>query len=113
MDVSNALEIVSGRTALMQAIARRLVTPRGGLFYDADYGYDVRQFLSGNTVGVSAIASQVEAEAEKDERVAQVSAKVTVSGSQILVRLAVADGGGPFVFTLAISNVTATILTQG
>ena len=110
-DVSPALETVSGRLGLIQAIARRLITPRGALWYATDYGYDLRQYLSGITVAPASIASQVEAEAEKDERVEQASAVVSFAGDRLLVKLSVIDGSGPFEFTLAVSKVTSTLLS--
>ena len=115
-DISPNLATVSGRRALIQAIARRLITPRGGLFYDPDYGFDLRQFLSGITASPGAIASGAAAEAEKDERVDQASAVVAFSGNALMVKLAIADGAdgaGPFTFTIAVSKVSVELLTQG
>lgn len=109
-DVSPALTITSGRRGLIESIARRLITPRGGLFYDPDYGYDLRQYLSGITASPSAIAAGVISEAEKDERVDQANAVVTFVGTSLIVRLEIADGGGPFSFVLAVSSVTVEIL---
>lgn len=111
-DLSPGLPIVSGRLGLLQAIARRLITPRGSLFYDHDYGYDVRQFLSGDVRSTAEIASNVAAEAEKDERVEQASAKVTLVDRRLVVNLAILDGAGPFSFVLNISQVTVELLTQ-
>lgn len=112
-DIDPTMPTVEGRRCLIQSIARRLITPRGGLWYDPDYGYDLRQYLSGITVSAGAIASGVEAEAEKDERVEQASASVVFSGRVLTVRLAISDSQGPFSFSLAIDQVTATILTTG
>lgn len=109
-DVGPSLAVVSGRRALINSIARRLITPRGGLFYAPDYGYDTRQFLSGITAAPSAIAAGVVAEAEKDERVDQASAVVTFVGNTLNIRLEIADGGGPFTFVLSIDKVTVEIL---
>jgi hypothetical protein len=112
-DLTPDLAIVGGRRALIQSIARRLITPRGGLFYDPSYGFDLRQFLSGVTSAPSAIAAGVVAEAEKDARVEQATAVVTFTGDTLTVRLSIADGGGPFPLTLSVSKVTVTILSEG
>lgn len=109
-DITPTLQVVSGRRCLIEAIARRLITPRGALWYDPDYGYDLRQYLSGITVAAGSIAASVAAEAEKDERVEQASADVTFSGSVLNVKLAIADAAGPFQFVLRISQVTVEIL---
>lgn len=109
-DVSAALTVTSGRRGLIESIARRLITPRGGLFYDPDYGFDTRQFLSGITVAPSAIAAGVIAECEKDERIDQANAKVTFVGSTLNIRVEIADGAGPFTFVLSVSRVTVEIL---
>lgn len=111
-DLSPGLTVVSGRLGLIQAIARRLITPRGGLFYDPDYGYDVRQFLSGDVRSTSEIASGVSAEAEKDERVAQASASVSFVGNTLMISLSITDGAGPFPLVLQVSQVTVAILNQ-
>jgi hypothetical protein len=114
-DLSPQMTEVSGRLGLIQSIARRLQTPNGGLFYDPDYGYDVRRFLSAVVVNSGELASSVEAEALKDERVAQATATVvfSASSSSLLIKLEIADSGGPFAFVLAVSAVTVELLTQG
>lgn len=109
-DISPALTVTSGRRALIESIARRLITPRSGLFYAPSYGFDTRQFLNGITAAPSAIAAGVIAEAEKDERVDQANAVVTFVGETLNIRLEIADGFGPFAFVLSISKVTVEIL---
>ena len=107
--------LVSGRTALGQAIARRLQTPRGTLAWigdTADYGYDVRQHLGDDLMPrlVSMIASRVEAEALADERVRAATATVTLHAGALRVGLQLADASGPFRLTLSIDAVTVTVL---
>jgi hypothetical protein len=113
MDVSPSLAESSGRRALIEAVARRLITPRGSLWYDPAYGFDLRQFLSGLTVNASQISSGVTEQAEQDERVSAAQASVTFSGNRLIVKLAILDSSGPFSFTLAVSKVTVELLTQG
>lgn len=112
-DVTSSLQTVSGRRCLIEAIARRLITPRGGLFYDASYGFDLRQYLSGITSAPSAIAAGVVEQAEQDERVDQATAEVSFIGDRLLVKLTISDNGGPFAFVLSVSSVTVEILKQG
>lgn len=115
-DITPSLAPATGRTALMQSIARRLITPRGAraIYGDADYGYDVRQHLSAAIVSPSQIAASVEAEAEKDERVAPgAQARIGFASGVLSVQLLISDDEGPFAFTLNVNAVTAQLLLQG
>lgn len=107
--------LVTGRTALVQAIARRLQTPRGTLAWigdTADYGYDVRQHLADDLSPrlLSAIATRVEAEALADERVRAAVATVTLLAGVLRVAVTITDAAGPFRLTLSIDAVTVTVL---
>ena len=46
LDIDPSFATVSGATCLAQALARRLVTPRGTLLDDAGYGTDLRSYLN-------------------------------------------------------------------
>jgi hypothetical protein len=45
-DLDGSFGLVSGFTLIAQDLARRLETPRGGLFYDSNYGTDVRGWVN-------------------------------------------------------------------
>jgi phage baseplate assembly protein W len=113
-DLDAGFSLVSGRTALGQALARRLETPRGGLFYDPDYGTDVREMV--NDAATSAFAQQrqqqIEAEALKDERVGTATATVTYSPptSTATIKLDVDTAAGPYTFILAVTGVSIALL---
>lgn len=107
--------IVDGRTALAEAIARRLSTPRGTLAWigdDPDYGYDLRQHLADDLTpqALAAIGPRVEAEALADERVRAARATATLVGGVLRVALALTDAAGPFRFTLSVDAVNVTVL---
>lgn len=106
--------IVDGNTALAQALARRLTTPRGGLFYDLDYGTDLRAYVNdGLTPGqVSEIRSAIQRECLKDDRVFDVDCDTSFnSAAQTLsVSIRVVGADGPFDLTLAISKLTVDLL---
>lgn len=114
-DLDAAETIVSGRTALAQAIARRLTTPRGALFYDGHYGTDLRLFLSEgfaqDTPARSAAA--IEAECRKDERVSGAAAAVTFNAAAQSLKLSISldTGDGPFTLTLSVTALTVALLT--
>ena len=114
-DFDKSLTTVTGQRAVAEAVARRLITPRGGLFYDPNYGYDVRLLLNNSMLqsDVYAVTAAIEAECEKDERVydAQVSIKTTASLETLLISIKLQTSAGPFLLTLSVSNVTVDILT--
>ncbi|PZA07753.1 MULTISPECIES: hypothetical protein [unclassified Meiothermus] len=108
--------ILSGADNLAAALLRRLITPRGGLFYDPTYGFDLREYV-GAAVGpqeVYEIEQLAAAECEKDPRV--LSATATVLNPDLLaqrslnLRLEVETDGGPFALILAVDQVRVEVL---
>lgn len=88
--------LVTGRAVVIQAVARRLLTPRGSLFYAPDYGIDLSGLLNArfNSALLARWKSEIERQAEQDDRVASCTATLTVNGQQlkISVALELADG---------------------
>lgn len=113
-DLSYALhEVQDQRLGVAQAIGRRL---QSLLYYDDDYGYDMRQLLSAAMLPelTGQIEHRVEEEALKDERVARARATVNRSdnGETIDVRLQVAlYAQGPFVLTLTVDQLSVKVLS--
>lgn len=103
--------------ALTQALARRITTPRGGLFYDQSYGIDVRDLVSG-AVEPSTAAAMIASECRLDERVNDCSVTIVVGGSgpdktwTITVN-PVTSTGDVFKFVLSVNDVTVTLLAAG
>lgn len=64
---------ISGKRAIAEAVARRWLTPRGDLVTDENAGIDIRQILNAkiDDAALYMIGEAMQAEAEKDERVAQ------------------------------------------
>lgn len=111
-DITPELASVNGYTALGQSVARRFITPPGGLFYDSDYGYDVLGLIDATVAAVP--AGRIESEAMKDERVDGADATVTIAGRTLSVPLTLYPDEGPaFPLTLAISDVSVEILNAG
>lgn len=110
---------LGGVTIVAQAVARRLMTPRGSLADDEDYGDDLRELVGGTIdlrFGLGQITARAQREILKEQRVSA----CTVAGNydataKILTLniLLVAAGVGPFTLTLAISAVSVTILSAG
>lgn len=112
LDITATFKVVRGREALAHAIGRRLTTPRGGLFYDLNYGHDVRQYLNAPLPQAGVIESQVAAECLKDERVRDVTVDVQRVGESISIYLALVDERGPFRLTVSVTKVTAELLLE-
>jgi hypothetical protein len=102
------------------AIHRRLITPRGTLRDDPTYGFDVASYVGavGYTTAIAALPSILRAEISKDDRLANVSARVVATTSAAgLVSLVITvegflvDEETDFTLTLGVSDVTVEILT--
>lgn len=117
LDLTSDLAESTGRQLLAEALLRRLITDNGALLDDPDYGYNLFDFLNAEITPktLSEMAARISAQFELDDRVQRGATRVEVSytGGALIVTAVVRDGVGPFPFTLAISEVTATILRIG
>lgn len=117
-DLESTCAPVTGRTLLAQAIARRLITPRGRLIDDPNYGTDLTNMINADMSqrDISALIAAIRAEVMKDERVAAVTVKVTpppkLTGTYEIA-IGLTDADGPFVMTVAASSVTLELLKVG
>lgn len=99
--------------AFMQAQAERLLTPRTALWYDLNYGLDMRKYIADDED--PAVASDaINRELLKDERCARCSTLITVSGStwNVVTSPATADGQ-VYDLTFTVSATKVSLLTQG
>ena len=112
LDLTSGLTQVSGRTALIEAIGRRLTTPKGRLFYNLDYGHDVRQYLSAAVPPAGVIESAIAAECLEDERVEDVEVVVELLGDSLRIDVYLTDDAGPFRLTILVSELTVEILRE-
>lgn len=110
MDIDPFFSLVDGYTALAQALARRITTPRGGLIDDPEYGHDVREFLNEVSPSPSAVAIAVRNEWLRDERVLDARVQATFEDETLSIVGRIETGDGPFTLTLAISAVTVETL---
>jgi hypothetical protein len=120
-DINPAGTLLTGANGntlvLAQALLRRLTTPRGGLFYDAGYGTDIRAFL-GESMTASSTASiqqAIEREVTQDERVLNATASVVFVGATgVLVgHLTVQTSDGPFTLVISVTALSVTLLKAG
>ena len=105
---------VTGPLAVAQAISRRLVTTRGTLFYDPEYGFNVRDFLN-ESIDAQALfqmQSGIEGECLKDERVeaAQAYVEFIEESSQLIIAIQLVLSSGPFELVLGVDAVTTELL---
>lgn len=132
-DLTPTMAEVSGRTCLIQNLARRLTTPRGGLIYDANYGIGLLNYLNADLTqaDVSAITPLIQAEMLKDQRVLaavvnlqwvgidqiQAAQFGTVTNPNpipvgaFVIAILITDAQGPFTLTFALTSDSASILS--
>jgi len=103
---------VSGRTVLIQSCIRRLITYRGTLIYDPNYGTDVRTFLNDDidTRKLGQFGAAVDAEMRKDQRILRSNTTVSFVGGVLILSIGLVDQAGPFSLTLSISDVSVSLL---
>lgn len=115
LDLDPSMVLLDTTSTLGQACARRLITPRGGLFYDREYGNDLRVFLKRTGYSAAQIARFVEAELLKDERVENVAADVEYDDNTEALSVDIrvrAVTGKEFDLTLNVSSLTVELLSE-
>lgn len=112
-DIDPAGAEVTEKLLLAQALVRRLTTPRGRLIDDANYGYDLNQWLNADVgpAELAQIQAQSQAECLKDERVQSATISVTFIANVMIVSVAIVAALGPFQFVLSIGGVTPQLIT--
>lgn len=123
--------LISGLQVLSESLVRRLLTPRGRLLDDPDFGYELLGEINDDidNASIATIGSNIDLEFVKDERV--VSSRTScfympLSGSPpigsvpnippgtapgtLVTSSVINPGVGPFSLVLAASQVTQQIL---
>lgn len=115
----------TGRQALAEALARRLMTDQGTLVpvspedtVSASYGFNLISLVNARVTAanLSAMSAQIIGQFRQDDRVENALCELTyISASGVLiVNATIYDRNGPFPLTLSVNDVTLTILsTQG
>ena len=110
--------LVEGAELVGQACYRRLITQRGQLEDDQDYGLSLSAWLGAERTpaDVASIPGQIRGELSKDERIDSVDVKATsVVGASGRIELdltinAVCVNGETFALSLHASDVTVALL---
>ena len=112
-DIAADGRTVDGIRCVVEAISRRLSTPRGRLIGDPNYGTDLTGLVNADMSPreIAALRSVLIAECLKDERIIAVEATATLAKSGVLtVTLLCTSALGPFKLTLGVSSVTVEVL---
>lgn len=113
-DLGTTLSLAVGVHNLGNALARRLTTPRGGLFYEPDYGIDVRNFLKAGFTesSVKSVGSAIAEEVRKDPRVQGATVKVATNNADASMRITIGVeiAAGPFDLVLRVDALTVELL---
>ncbi len=110
-DFSPRMETVSGRTALIQALLRRLSTSPRSLWYARGYGRNLCDFVNQAITTPWAVEQAAQSECEQDERVESCEASAEIDGAKITLRLVITTvDGDSFELVLEVSKVTVEIL---
>ena len=124
-DVSLTTKLVTGRlltgkAVVIEALFRRLITPRGSLYYDLTFGFDVSGLVGavGYRRSAAVLGGMVENELAKDDRVINVRCEATLStlddGTlQLLldVDATLVETGEDLSFTASVTDVSTELLT--
>lgn len=113
--------LVRGRVLLIQAIERRLTTPRGTLGSteeEAAYGIDLSGFVGavGGEAAERVLPSRISAELKKDDRIRSVDVTVTrqviadEEHFEVRIEVSPADGSDTFPLTLLVSQVETKLI---
>lgn len=102
-------QLVDGPVLVAQDLRAELLTAAGTLFYDPDYGDDVRGMLGKRTDATtrSRVAARVQAVCLKDDRVATVD--VTVTGSLVIEVSGLTSTQEPFRFVIDADAAAARL----
>lgn len=106
LDIDPALRTVSGRLALIQAVYRRLTTPRGALVDWPSYGFDLQSII-GTTLSIVQVTSRVREQCMAEEEVLDVLIDIEQSRDRrtLTIDLRITDRDGPFTLTLNVSEL--------
>lgn len=114
-DLDPQFRPIAGQRAVAEAVARRWLTPLGGLVYDETYGEDVRALLNAaaDSPRLQAIRAALVAQATADERVVSATVDLSLSGPTagltLTVRGRLVSADGPFALVLTITQLNANL----
>ena len=114
-DIDDNFATVSGRNNLIAALIRRLLTPKGRLLDDPNYGFSIQDYINDDIDSrkISLISSFVDAELKQDERVLISKTTATYNNRVLTLDIQVTDGEGPFRLVLSVDSLNVSLLQVG
>lgn len=112
-DLDPYFGLVREGRCLVEAVARRLVTPRGALLNAPTYGYDLRQWVNADldASDLREIERAAAEECRADERVDDVQLAASFADDRLsLAGTITAVTGRVYKLSLAVSDVTVILL---
>ncbi|MEN6535509.1 MAG: hypothetical protein ABFD89_17730 [Bryobacteraceae bacterium] len=108
-DLTPGLEVVTGRLCLAQALIRRLWGP---LFYDPNYGFDLREMINSCADSTWEVESRIRDEFLKDERAESVQCSATFDSdaNTLRVNCVIEDADGPFTLVVGADALKIEML---
>ncbi len=114
--------LAQGQQVVVQALYRRLITPRGKLRGGPEedaYGLDISAYLGavGTETAIAALPGLIRGEFMKDDRVVDVATRSSFATDsaglttiELTIDVLLEDEDEPFAFTVAVSEVTTELL---
>lgn len=113
-DLDPGFGIITGTRVVAEAVAKRLLTPRGVLAGAPHYGFDVRALVNEyiRDRDQARLQSAIEREAEADERVKRASCQISYDSiAQVMhITVGIETDAGPFSLVLGVTAVSVTLL---
>jgi hypothetical protein len=112
IDADPTMRVATGRQLLVQSLLCRQTTPVGSVIDCPNDCLDIRDSLSdGMTAAdIMALASTVQNELQKDQRVISATVTGTFMNSTLTLVESIQSGYGPFQLVLSVSGVTVQLL---
>lgn len=113
-DLDATFSLLGSQRIVAEAVARRLLTPHGTLFYDPDSGVDLRELLGEGFTQAKLyrLRSLISSEAEADERVLSAAVALTFNAAaqSLSVRVTIQTADGPdFALVLDINKLSVDL----
>lgn len=107
----------SGLKNLIEALVRRLSTAKGSLFYDLEYGLDLRLFLNYeiDRDTLDEIRVSIEQQLERDERVQQARCSVDFNAQTFSLKIDIQVTpviGQTFTLVVSVNKLSVQLLTD-
>lgn len=115
LDLTDTMQEVTGIDVLVQSILRRHMTTKGSDISSPNDGIDVRSYIKNGLTQqqLSLIAVTVQQELIRDQRVLPNTTVEAKFNTVLTLNETIQMAAGPFNLTLAVSDVSISILDQG